>query len=159
MINKNTNKIRAESTPEVIFDKEKKLFVVEEDTYTLNKEFIYNNELEELVLKSSPSEKTDIVNKVNRLGKIKLVILAGVFMRESLKMTPKEEIDLLIVGDDVDSRKLTYFLKTLEAEVGRDVRFVVMEKDEFKYRLSMFDRFVHSILESPHEKIVNKLGI
>jgi len=152
-------KTSTEESSKVIFDKDNKIFLVDEDYYALNKDFIYGNELEELVLKSSPSEKTDIVNKVNRLGKIKVVILAGVFMRETLKSVPKEEIDLFIVGDDVDSRKLSYFLKTLEAEVGRDIRYAVMEKEEFKYRLGMFDRFVYTILEGPHEKIVNKLGI
>lgn len=158
-MNTKKNKKQKDELEAVVFDKDKKIFVVEEELYCLNKDFIYGPELEELVLKSSPSDKVDIVDKVNRLGKIKLVILAGFFMRDTLKMIPKEEIDLLIVGDDVDSRKLSYFLKTLEAEVGRDVRYVVMEKDEFKYRLNMFDRFVHSIMEGPHEKIINKLGI
>jgi hypothetical protein len=34
-----------------------------------------------------------------------------------------------------------------------------MEKEEFIYRHGMFDRFVRVLLEGPHEKIINKLGI
>ena len=51
------------------------------------------------------------------------------------------------------------FLKKLEAEIGKEITYSLMEKDEFSYRLSMFDRFVTIMLESPHEKLVNKLEI
>ena len=34
-----------------------------------------------------------------------------------------------------------------------------MEKDEFEYRYGMFDRFVRVLLEGPHEKLINKLGL
>ena len=67
--------------------------------------------------------------------------------------------DLLIVGDDIEPRRLRNFLKSLEVEVGKEIKFAVMDKDEFKYRLAMFDRFVRVLMEAPHEKLINRLGI
>ena len=64
-----------------------------------------------------------------------------------------------IVGDDIDKAKLHNFLKSLEAEVGKEIKFGLMEKEEFEYRFGMFDRFVRVILEGPHEKLINKLGL
>lgn len=125
--------------------------------YMLNNSFEFLFELRDLILKSSPAEKNSMIGKINKLGRIKLAIMAGIFMN---KENPDPTIaDLLIVGDDIDNRKVRVFLKSLEAEVGKEIKFTVMEKDEFQYRLSMFDRFIRVLLESPHDKLINKLGL
>ncbi len=123
----------------------------------LNRDFEFFSELRDLILKSPPSEKHDLIARINKLGKIKLAIISGIFLDKELN--DPLAVDLFLVHDYLDRRKLTQFLKNLEAEVGTDVRFATMEKEEFKYRLSMFDRFVRVLLEGPHEKLINKLGI
>ncbi|MBI2676944.1 MAG: hypothetical protein HYX21_03315 [Candidatus Yanofskybacteria bacterium] len=125
--------------------------------YTLNRDFQFIQELKDLMLKSSPAEKEEITDRLQKLGKIKLAIVAGVFLnKENQENVPT---DIFIVSDDLDRRKFSKFLKYLEAETGGEVRFVIMEKDEFTYRLSMFDRFVRVLLEGPHEKLINRLGL
>ena len=128
-----------------------------QEGYVLNNEFQFIQELRDLILKSSPAEKEEITSRLNKIGRIKLAVVAGSFLDwENPQNTPT---DLLVVTDDLDRRKFGNFLKYLEAETGGEVRFVVMEKDEFSYRLSMFDRFVRVLLEGPHEKLINKLGV
>ncbi len=125
--------------------------------YVLNRDFEFIQELRDLVLKSSPAEKTEIFSRLQKLGRIKLAVITGIFLnRENNENIPT---DLFIVADDLDRRKFGVFLKYLEAETGGEVRFVIMEKDEFQYRFSMFDRFVRVLLEGPHEKLINRLGI
>lgn len=125
--------------------------------YVLNPDFGSFYELRDLILKSLPAEKDNMVKRLNRLGKIKLAVISGIFINKE-NLDPLIT-DLLIVGDYIDSRKLRSFLKSLEAEVGKEVKYSVMDKEEFQYRLAMFDRFVRVILEAPHEKLINKLGI
>ncbi len=125
--------------------------------YALNIDFEFIQELRDLILKSSPAEKEEITARLLRLGKIKLAVAAGVFLNKENQ--ENAATDLLIVSDDLDRKKFNSFLRYLEAETGGEVRFVVMEKDEFTYRLSMFDRFVRVLLEGPHEKLINKLGL
>lgn len=136
--------------------------------YVLNPGFEFFNELRDLILKSSPTEKGNIIKRVNKLGYIKLVIIAGIFTdpryQDSGTKTSKESgdplgTDLLIVGDNIDRRKLRILLRALEADAGKEIRFAVMDKEEFQYRLNMFDRFVRVLLDGPHEKLINKLGI
>jgi len=55
--------------------------------------------------------------------------------------------------------KLRTFLRSLEAEIGREIKFSLMDREEFDYRFGMFDRFIRVLLEGPHEKIINKIGI
>ncbi len=125
--------------------------------YGLNRGFEYFPELRDLVLKSPPSEKRDLVEKINKLGKIKLAVISGIFLDKEIN--DALAVDLFLVHDYLDRRKFTQFLKNIEADVGTEVKFATMEKEEFKYRMAMFDRFVRVLLEGPHEKLINKLGI
>ena len=101
-----------------------------------------------------------MIKKIAGLGRIKLAVVAGVFSSSNDSSAFNgADVDLFIVGDSVDKSKLRNFLKSLEAEVGKEIRFGLMEKDEFEYRYGMFDRFVRVLLEGPHEKLINKLGL
>ena len=122
--------------------------------FSANPDFDFYHELRSLILKSSPASKEKILNRVQRLGSIKLLLLAGVFLNSD-----NSRLDLFIVGDHITQAKLNSFLRDLEAEVGKDIAFALMSAKEFNYRFHMFDRFVHDILEKPNEKLINKLRI
>lgn len=127
------------------------------DRYGLNPDFDFFGELRDLVLKPSPAENDRLVKRISSLGRVKLAVLAGIFVSQPGDTTYETTADLFIVGDDIDKAKLNKFLKSLEAEMGTEIRFGTMEKDEFKYRYEMFDRFLRVLLEGPHRKLINKL--
>ncbi|HEY4474355.1 MAG TPA: hypothetical protein VJC06_00300 [Candidatus Paceibacterota bacterium] len=127
--------------------------------FFLNSGFEFFEELKALILKASPAEKNKMVAKILKLGRIKLALVSGVFLNSNGKAEENSIADLFIVGDDINKEKLRTFLKALEVEVGREVKLSIMDKEEFDYRFGMFDRFVRVLLEGPHEKIINKLGI
>lgn len=130
--------------------------------YALNPNFEFFQELKILIMKSSPAEKNRLVQRIHKLGRIKLALLSGIFLSDVNNGGAASDnyvADLFIVGDDINKERLRLFLKSLEAEVGREIRLSIMDKEEFEYRYGMFDRFVRVLLESPHEKIINKLGL
>jgi len=45
----------------------------------------------------------------------------------------------------------------LEAEIGKEINFVLMNSEEFKYRLNMMDRFLMEFLRGPHDELINKI--
>ncbi|MEX0877735.1 MAG: hypothetical protein WDZ40_02610 [Candidatus Spechtbacterales bacterium] len=125
-----------------------------EKLYYLNHKFVLLNELQELILKSSPADQEKMLEKIKGLGRIKLVVLSGMFIkpqREDLRT------DLFMVGDSINEKKLNVFIKNVEAEAGAELYYTVLTSEEFSYRYKMFDRFVLDILEKPHKKLVNKL--
>ncbi len=123
-------------------------------SYKVNPEFDFYDELRTLVLKSSPASKKKILQRLRGLGKINLAVLSGIFVDlESAR------VDMLIVGDSIQQKKLSVFFKDLEAEVGKEIDYVVLSTQDFKYRYDMFDRFLRDVLEKPHEKLINKLRI
>lgn len=129
--------------------------------FALNPDFELFPELRSFILKSSPAEKDKMIKRLNSLGRVKMALITGIFLnnRHDGPIRQESKADLFIVGDDIDKRKLTFFLKSLEAEVGKEIKFSMMEKEEFEYRFNMFDRFVREMLEGNHEKLINKLGI
>ena len=64
---------------------------------------------------------------------------------------------MIIVGDAVSKVKLKNLMDNLEAEIGKEISFVLMTMDEFKYRLNMLNKFVLEFLEGPHEEVINKM--
>ena len=96
----------------------------------------------------------DLENRLSKAVKVQLLIISGLFIKNA-----DSRVDLLIVGDGVKEDTLETIIKNIESEIGREIKYAVFETSEFKYRLSVFDKLIRDILDYPHEKIVNKLGI
>lgn len=58
----------------------------------------------------------------------------------------QDGIDLLLIGDD-KTKKLTRWAEVVEKKQGRPLNYVILERDDYLYRLSVKDRFVMGILE------------
>lgn len=122
--------------------------------YILNHDFLYLSSLQNFLLNVEPLHPKEIINMIGKLGSIKLILIAGVFIQD-----PESRVDMLIVGDGVKKSNLDNTIKFLEAEVGKELRYAYFTTEEFKYRISMFDKLTRDVLDYPHKKIVNKLGI
>jgi len=108
------------------------------------------------ILKSSPASKGRMVKRIKGLGRIKLVVLSGVFLKPDRELA---RTDILVVGDGVSDKRFHNFLKQLEAEVGCEIQYSLLNSEEFRYRHEMMDRFLRDILERPHEMLINKLKV
>ena len=127
---------------------------VRTEIYSANQDFEIFQELRNLIIKSSVASKKSLLQKLKKLGRIRLAMVAGTLINNDRGRT-----DLLLVADDITKGKLERFLSELESEVGKQIHYTLMTKDEFTYRINMYDRFLRDILESPHEKLINRLNI
>jgi len=128
--------------------------------FSINPNFDFFSELKALILKASPISKEAILKSAKRLGRIKLVLLSGLLAgNESSVIKPYiSRADLLIVGSNINQRRLNNFIKHIEAEAGSEINCVIMETEEFKYRYDMYDRFIRDLLNEKNEILVNKLN-
>lgn len=122
--------------------------------FQTNTQFALLDELKGLVTKSSPASRERMLEKLRRLGRVKLVVLSGIFINAD-----NAKADMLIVGDGISESRLTQFLRDLQAEVGKELDYAMLSSEEFQYRYNMYDRFVRDLLERPHEKLINKLRL
>lgn len=120
--------------------------------YKVNKSFPFYLELEKLILRSNVFPECTNVKKLREIGSVKLILASGVFLNY-----PKSRIDLLIVVDNVSKIKLRNLMNKLEAEVGKEIRYMVLSSEELNYRLDMLDRFLIGFFRSPYDVIINKI--
>jgi DNA-binding MarR family transcriptional regulator len=154
MLRVNSSALRQEMKKLERIDLIKKKKVQGRRVFYLNLNFDFIKELKDLVLKSTISSKGELMEDIRKTGNIKLLALAGIF-----KGNNDTEADLLVVGDKVNQRKFSTFLKDLEAEVGKELKCVLMSSKEFNYRYDMYDRFVRDLISENSDVLINKLNL
>lgn len=116
--------------------------------------FPLTKSLRELVLTTALFSRQEFLKKLSKIGQVKLIILAGIFIQQE-----NSRVDIMIVGDKIRKNILERVLKEIEAEVGKELSYAVFATDDFVYRLDICDKFIRDVLDYPHQKILNKLGI
>lgn len=114
--------------------------------------FPFVKELQRLAMASFPIGRETLVKMVKSAGRVKLIIVAGIFMND-----PKARVDIIVVADKYSEKRLARAMKKVEQVVAADVRWAGMETKEFLYRWKMFDRFVRDMVGGPHERLVGKV--
>jgi hypothetical protein len=122
--------------------------------YTLNKNYRFLTPIGNFLIDASPFSEKEIVRKISTTGNIKLVLISGVFLHN-----PDSRVDILIVGDHIKQGKLLSVISSIEAELGKELRYASFETADFQYRMGIYDKLIRDILDSRHEKILNKLGL
>ncbi len=121
--------------------------------WCLDKTFNYGEQLKNLLISMDLTTKSNITNRFKNAGKVKLVVISGIFIKDEAS-----RLDILIVGDKLKRGSIERILHSLEAEVGKELRYSVLDTPEFLYRMDIYDRFVRDILDYPHEVVIDKLG-
>ena len=121
--------------------------------FAVNKDCAYLPSLREFLASTNPDDE-EIVRRLKGVGKLQLVILAGIFIQN-----PESRLDILIVADKINKTRLAHAIRSLESHVGKELLFSVFDRTDFKYRFDMKDKLIMDVFEFPHEKALNKLGI
>lgn len=118
----------------------------------LNQAFPFLNPLKQLLFNTELFRKEEVIRRLRGAGRIKVIITAGIFISDE-----DSRADLLVVGDDLRKKVVEKVVKSMEAEIGRELSYGVFETEDFRYRISVCDKFIRDILDYPHRKILNKL--
>lgn len=120
----------------------------------LDQAYLYLPAIENFLIDAAPISDKEIIKKVSRAGNIKLVLISGVFLHDH-----DSRVDILVVGDHLKQTKLLSAISSIEAQLGKELRYTAFETVDFQYRQSIYDKLIRDILDWPHKKIFNKLGI
>ena len=120
--------------------------------WILDQSFELLKPLRTFLINTEPLRKQEVVNKFKNTGKIKLLVISGIFIQED-----DSRVDLLIVGDNLRKPAIENALRSVEAEVGKEISYAYFDTQEFNYRVSICDKFVRDVLDYPHRKLVDKL--
>lgn len=125
----------------------------EKKYYRANPNFVLFDEIKALIIKAQILYEKDFVKKLQAIGKIKLLVLTGLFVNN-----PNTLIDILLVGK-VNKPKLVKLIKELEVELGKEINFTIFNPQEFKYRRDITDIFLYGILEGRKLIVIDELGL
>lgn len=122
--------------------------------YQTNPHFEHLDPLDVFIRETTTVRPKDMVTILKRAGALRLVVLSGLFMG-----VQQAQIDLLVVGDGLDERVLANAVHTLEAELGREIRYASFATPDFRYRLSIYDRLLRDVFDYPHRVLIDKIGL
>jgi len=125
---------------------------VRSDGYCLNQNFSYLYALRQLLVNTKTLEGKEIIKKLSKAGRLKLVVIAGVFTHNK-----DSRLDMLVVGDNLKKPILTNIIKAVEAELGKELMYAYFETQDFQYRLSMYDKLIKDVLDYPHQVLLDKI--
>ncbi len=122
--------------------------------YQVNPHFEHLAALNEFIRETTSVRPQKILTILRRAGALRLVALSGLFTGI---LEPK--IDLLVVGDTLDERILIQSVHSLEAELGREIRYAFFTTVDFRYRLGVYDRLLRDVFDYPHRLLIDKIGL
>lgn len=122
--------------------------------FALNPSFKYLSNLKNLLINNEPFNHNEILKKINKVGKIKLIVISGLFIQDE-----DSRLDLFVVGDDVKDRAVKAVINKMEAEIGKELRYAFFTTADFKYRYGVCDRLVRDVFDYPHQIVVDRIGL
>jgi hypothetical protein len=122
--------------------------------WTLDPRFKFVDALTDFLVKTHSVENRAIVKKLEKAGKIKAVLVSGVFMRDS-----EARLDMFVIGDNIKSSSMDRIVRSIESDMGKDIRYAALSTPDFAYRKSMNDKLIRDVLDFPHTILVDKIGI
>lgn len=122
--------------------------------YQANPRFEHLAAFDAFIRDTTSVHQEDILRALRRAGTLRVVVLSGFF---SGVLEP--QIDLLVVGDHLDERALASAVRSLEAELGREIRYAPFATADFRYRRGVYDRLLRDVFDYPHRVLVDKIGL
>lgn len=121
--------------------------------YQINPHFGHLNALDTFIRETTNVRPENILRNLRRAGKLRMVVLSGLFTG-----IQEPQIDLLIVGDNLEDRILVNVVRSLEAEFGREIRYASFATADFRYRLGVYDRLLRDVFDYPHRILLDKIS-
>ncbi len=130
--------------------------------YKTNKNFPLLAEITEMILSVVPRSVDKILEKLNRLGRLKVVLLSGFFTsqlgkQKSLSNSTNSNLDLLLVFEKIPDN-VDVIISELEYSIGKELGYSALDQNDFKYRHSIGDKLIRDVLDFDHIIAMDKLS-
>lgn len=122
--------------------------------WSMDQKFKYVDALTDFMIKTHSVENKAILKKIERAGRVKAVLVSGVFTR-----TPEARLDIFVVGDNIKDSSMNKIIKSIESDMGKDIKYAVLSVPDFSYRKSMNDKLVRDVFDYPHQVLLDKIGL
>ncbi|EKD46372.1 MAG: putative transcriptional regulator, partial [uncultured bacterium] len=119
--------------------------------YQMNQSFPLYKELGDLVIKATGAPQAKLVQRILAMGDVRYAILTASFLGRG---KTDSGVDMFIVGN-INNDELKRFVRKLESEYDREIKYAVMNDRDFQYRMQIGDRFVRDMVSGEHTILVD----
>jgi len=130
-----------------LFKKEK---VGNQVYYFLNKNSALFNDYKNIIFKTIGAEGT-LRKELKKVKGIKRAFIFGSFAKN--KEHSSSDVDLMIIGDNIDENELIKKITKLEQSFGREINYHLWGEQEFEKKAET-ESFIRSILEEPKIELI-----
>lgn len=122
--------------------------------YVIDTGSVLYAELHALLVKANVLGEQKFVEEVKKkAGEFELFILTGRFTGDH-----RAPSDMLLVGK-LKERSIARVVQKYEQELGCGINYTTMTSQEFQDRRQVMDKFLFSLFEANHVKIIDKLNV
>ncbi len=122
--------------------------------FALNKKFPELQALQTFLFETAPIDGKNLLTHLRKAGVVDFVLVAGVFVREF-----EQQLDVLIAMKKLSETKVESAIRSLESEIGIEIRFAMMTSDDLLYRVGMNDKLARDVFDYKHQILVDKIGV
>lgn len=122
--------------------------------FVLNDKFPQLASLQSFFFETAPIDGKTLLKHIRKAGKLDFVAATGVFMREF-----DRRVDVLIGAKKLSPTKVETAIRSLEAELGIEIRFAFLETEDLLYRVGMCDKLTRDVFDYPHQILVDKVDV
>lgn len=122
--------------------------------FALNDKFPELQALQTFLFETAPINQKTLLRHLRKAGKLDFVAMCGVFVREF-----EQRLDVLIAMEVISESKVETAIRSLESELGIEIKFAVLASEDLVYRVGMYDKLTRDVFDYKHKIIVDRLDI
>lgn len=122
--------------------------------YGLNKNFPELAALQTFLFETAPIDGKNLVTHLRKAGPLDFVCIAGVFVREF-----EQRLDVLLAMKTLSQKKVEAAIRSLEAEIGMEIRYAAMSSEDLLYRVGMYDKLTRDVFDYKHQILIDRIGV
>lgn len=122
--------------------------------YALNSKFPQLASLQTFLFETAPINGVTVLKHIRKIGPVDFVACTGVFMREF-----DRRLDLLIAMKKLNEGKIEVAIRSLEAELGIEIRYATFSSADLLYRVGMYDKLTRDVFDYPYQILIDRIGV
>ncbi len=122
--------------------------------YALNKNFPELQALQTFLFETAPIDSKNLLHHLRKAGPLDFVCVAGLFVREF-----EQRLDVLLAMKKLSPTKIENAIRSIESEIGIEIRFSAMTSADLLYRVGMYDKLTRDVFDYKHQILIDKIGI
>lgn len=122
--------------------------------YILNKDFQELQALQTFLFETAPIDGKTLLSHLRKAGTLDFVCVAGVFLKDF-----ERRLDVMLAMKKLPEKKVENAVRSLEAELGIEIRFAAFTSEDLIYRVGMYDKLTRDVFDYPHQILVDRIDV